>query len=191
MTENTLIIRPATRQDLNAIGTLHRTVARISQGIARTESELTNAYFTDLFHTVEKHGLMLIAVDAAGQIIGEIHAAKSGLTIFDHNLIGLTIVVHPDVQGKGIGKQLFSAFLTDVQRRFPEVRRVELESRASNEKSTGLYRSMGFVDEGRMKNKTRNADGSFEDSLLMAWYGPQTETGQQALANKDINRQTR
>ena len=166
-------IHNATRPDLDAIGTLHRTVARISQGIARTESELIDTYFTDLFDTVEKQGIMLVAVDAAGQIIGEIHAAKSGLTIFDHNLIGLTIAVHPDEQGKGIGKQLFSAFLTDVQRRFPEVRRVELESRASNQKSIGLYHSMGFVEEGRMKNKTRNADGSFEDSLLMAWYKPE------------------
>jgi len=167
-----MAVRPAIRPDLNAIGTLHRTVARVSQGIARTEPELNEAYFMDLFDTVEKHGLMLVAVNGTGQIIGEIHAAKSGLTIFDHNLMGLTIVVHPYEQGKGIGKQLFSAFLTEVQGRFPEVRRVELESRASNLKSIGLYLSMGFVEEGRMRNKTRNADGSFEDSLLMAWYRP-------------------
>lgn len=168
----TLTVRHATRPDLDAIGTLHRTVARISQGIARTEPELTDAYFGSLFDTVEKHGLMLISIDTAGQLIGEIHAAKSGLVIFDHNLMGLTIVVHPDAQGKGIGKQLFSAFLTEAQKRFPEVRRVELKSRASNEKSIGLYRSMGFMEEGRMKSKPRNANGSFEDSLLMAWYRP-------------------
>ena len=171
-TKNTLTIRLANRLDIDAICTLHRTVARISQGIARTESELTEAYFKSLFDSVERHGLMLAAVDQAGRVIGEIHATKSGLTIFDHNLMGLTIAVHPNEQGKGIGKQLFRAFLTDVQRRFPEVRRVELESRASNEKSIGLYRSVGFVLEGRMRNKTRNADGSFEDSLLMAWYKP-------------------
>lgn len=170
MTENSLTIRFATRQDLDAISTLHRTVARVSQGIARTEPELTDAYFGGLFDTVEKRGLMLIAVNGAGQIVGEIHAAKTGLTIFDHNLMGLTIVVHPDEQGKGIGKQLFGAFLTEVQRRFPEVRRVELESRASNQKSIALYRSVGFMEEGRMKNKDCNADGSFEDSVLMAWY---------------------
>ena len=167
-------IRTATRQDAKAIGALHRTVAQISQGIARTEPELTSAYFADLFETVRKCGLMLVAVNEAGQLIGEIHAAKSGLHIFEHNLMGLTIAVHPDHQGKGVGKQLFRAFFDDVNYHFPEVRRVELESRASNEASIGLYRTVGFVEEGRMKNKTRNADGTFEDSVLMAWYKPVT-----------------
>ncbi len=76
-------IRIATRQDTKAIEALHRTVARISQGIARTEPELTEAYFTELFDTVAKQGLMLVAVNEAGQLIGEIHALKSGLHIFD------------------------------------------------------------------------------------------------------------
>jgi len=167
-------IRTATRQDTDAIRKVHRRVARISQGIARTEAELTDAYFAGLFDTVEQVGLMLVAIDETDQLIAEIHASKSGLRIFDHVLMGLTIVVDPDAQGKGVGKALFRAFLSEVQRVFPEVRRVELESRSSNGASIGLYERVGFVHEGRMRNKTRNADGSFEDSLLMAWYKPET-----------------
>lgn len=167
-----VIIRKATDQDKKAIVELHRKVARISQGIARTEAEITDQYVDHLFTTVERHGLMLVALDAVGQLVAEIHAVKYGLHIFDHILTGLTIAVHPDYQGKGIGKMLFQAFLEEVQRTFPEVTRVELESRASNQKSIGLYHSLGFVQEGRMKNKTRNKDGSFENSLLMAWTKP-------------------
>lgn len=169
---NMVSIRRATIQDKAAILALHRNVARISQGIARTENELTDQYTDDLFRTVERQGLMLVATDPANQLVAEIHASKYGIHIFDHVLTGLTIAVHPDYQGKGVGKKLFQTFLDDVQQTFPEVSRVELESRASNQKSIGLYQSLGFVEEGRMKNKTRNNDGSFEDSLLMAWTKP-------------------
>ncbi|GAB3957732.1 GNAT family N-acetyltransferase [Spirosoma harenae] len=162
-------IRKARPNDKNAIMDLHRSVARISQGIARTEAELTESYFDTLFRTVD---IMLVGTNEANQVIAEIHASKYGLRIFDHILTGLTIAVHPDYQGKGIGKKLFQAFLEEIQQTFPEVIRIELESRASNQKSIGLYRSIEFVEEGRMKNKTRNIDGSFEDSLLMAWTKP-------------------
>lgn len=172
-----VIIRRATAQDKNAITDLHRNVARISQGIARTETEITGQYVNGLFLTIAQHGLMLVATDPANQLVAEIHASKYGLHIFDHILTGLTIAVHPNYQGKGIGKKLFLAFLDEVQRTFPEVGRVELESRASNRKSIGLYQSVGFVQEGCMKNKTRNKDGSFEDSLLMAWTKPGFDFG--------------
>ncbi|UFH51898.1 GNAT family N-acetyltransferase [Spirosoma sp. KNUC1025] len=174
-------IRKATYQDKEALCALYKVVARISQGIARTEDEITDQYIDGLFRTIEQQGLMLVAVDPANQVIAEIHASKYGLRIFDHILTGLTIAVHPDYQGKGVGKQLFRAFLDDVQQLFPEVGRVELESRASNQKSLGLYHSLGFVQEGCMKNKTRNMDGSFEHSLLMAWTKPGFGTSQESV----------
>ena len=167
-----VLIRKATLLDKESIVDLYRTVAQVSQGIARMEDEITEQYVDSLFATIETHGLMLVAIGPTNQLIAEIHASKYGLRIFDHILTGLTIAVHPDYQGKGIGKTLFQAFLDEVQQTFPEVGRVELESRASNQKSIGLYRSLGFVQEGCMKNKTRNKDGSFEDSLLMAWTKP-------------------
>lgn len=105
-------------------------------------------------------------------LIAEIHAGKYGMDIFNHILTGLTVVVHPEYQGKGLGKQLFSAFLNEIAQNHPEIGRVELESRASNTKSIGLYKDMGFELEGLMKNKSRNEDGTFENSILMAWTNP-------------------
>ncbi|WP_080055234.1 GNAT family N-acetyltransferase [Spirosoma aerolatum] len=165
-------IRKATTIDKDAILQLHREVARISQGIARTEPEITEAYIETLIQTTARQGLMLVAIIDSEAVIAEIHASKYGLRIFDHILTGLTIAVHPAYQGKGIGKKLFQAFLDNVQQLFPEVSRVELESRSSNQKSIGLYQRLGFELEGRMKHKTRNQDGSYEDSLLMAWTKP-------------------
>ncbi|HEX2535746.1 MAG TPA: GNAT family N-acetyltransferase, partial [Chitinophagaceae bacterium] len=116
---------------------------------------------------------LLFEEGESGALLAAVHAVKYGLRIFDHILTGLTIVVHPSWQGRGLGKALFTAFLRTLEASRPDIRRVELESRASNTRSIGLYQSLGFVPEGVLRNKTRNADGSFEDSLLMAWTAPE------------------
>lgn len=168
-----MIIRKATAEDLSPLTALYREVARISQGIARTESEVSLPYIHTLFEQTSQQGLMLVGIDVeTDELVAEMHASKYGLHIFDHILTSLTIVVKPSYQGRGVGKSLFTAFLSEVDTHWPEVGRIELESRSTNQQSIGLYKSLGFVEEGRMVNKTRNADGRYEDSLLFARTKP-------------------
>lgn len=168
-----MIIRKATTEDLSPLTALYREVARISQGIARTEGEVSLHYIYTLFEQTSQQGLMLVGIDVeTDELVAEMHASKYGLHIFEHILTSLTIVVKPSHQGRGVGKALFTAFLDEVDAHWPEVGRVELESRSTNHKSIGLYQSLGFVQEGRMINKTRNADGGYEDSLLFARTKP-------------------
>jgi ribosomal protein S18 acetylase RimI-like enzyme len=168
-----MIIRKALIKDKKAVYDLYKEVAKNERGIARMEDEITEQYMETMFDSVERQGIMLVGVDENSQmLIAEIHATKYGIKIFDHILTHLTLVVHPDYQRKGLGKTIFQTFLEEAVNHFPETRRIELESRASNQKSIGLYKRLGFVQEGIMRNKTRNKDGSFEDSLLMAWTNP-------------------
>lgn len=168
-----MTVRPATPADHTSLLALHRAVAEDPNGIARMPDEITEAYIASLLAISPPHGLQQVLETETSELIGEIHASKYGLRIFEHILTNLTIVVHPNWQGKGVGKQLFSRFLDEVRQQFPEIRRVELEARASNEASLGLYRSLGFVQEGIYQNKTRNRDGSFVDSIPMAYAVPE------------------
>lgn len=164
-----MTIRPTTPLDHAILLALHRAVAEDPNGIARLPEEITDEYIASLLTISPPSGLQLVVTNEARQLIGEIHAGKYGLRVFEHILANLTVVVHPDYQGKGIGKALFTRFLEDIRQRFPEIRRIELEARASNEASLGLYRSLGFEQEGVYRNKTRNRDGSFVDSIPMAY----------------------
>lgn len=169
-----MIIRKALQKDKEAIYKLYKEVAENERGIARMQDEITEEYIDIIFDSVERQGIMLVSVDEVNHaLIAEIHATKYGVKIFNHILTNLTIVVHPNYQGKGFGKKIFQVFLDEVVNNNPEIRRIELESRASNQRSIGLYKQLGFVQEGRMRDKTRNKDGSFEDSLLMAWTNPE------------------
>ena len=164
--------RLATEADHEQILDLYRLTARLSGGIARTEEEITPEYvMANTRKAIAENGLIMVAT-LGNDLVGEIHAHQYGIRIFRHILTNATVVVHPDFQNKGVGKQLLAAFLDFIRQHRPDIRRVELESRATNQKSIALFTGSGFVREGTMKNKTRNADGSFEDSLMFAWENP-------------------
>jgi ribosomal protein S18 acetylase RimI-like enzyme len=164
-----MTIRPATPTDHARLLALHRAVAEDPNGIARMPDEITETYIASLLRIAPPTGLQLVVENNAGELIGEIHGSKYGLRTFNHILGNLTLVVHPDWQGKGIGKMLFTQFLGEVRHLFPEIRRIELEARATNEAALGLYRSLGFVQEGVYRDKNRKQDGSFVDSIPMAF----------------------
>ena len=107
--------------------------------------------------------------DSEGTLIGEIHAYSPGLFCFTHVLSNLTIAVSPRSQGTGVGRRLFESFMEDVIHGMPEVRRVELIARESNDRAIAFYESLGFIREGEFKARIRNVDGSFESDIPMAW----------------------
>lgn len=162
-------IRQTTKGDLSFILQLYKTVAENPRGIARSESEINEDYVQNLWQSIQNGGLGFVAI-ADERIVGEIHASQKGIAIFAHVLSALTIGVHPNFQGQGMGRFLFNEFLTFVENKRSDIYRVELESRASNSAGIHLYESVGFQLEGRMKNQTRNADGTHEDGVTYAWF---------------------
>ncbi len=58
----------------------------------------------------------------------------------------VSIAVHPDFQGRGIGRRLMAAALESLQRRGAEC--VRLEVRPDNVAARRLYESLGFQDVG-------------------------------------------
>ncbi|HJR12945.1 MAG TPA: GNAT family N-acetyltransferase [Rhodanobacteraceae bacterium] len=81
----------------------------------------------------------------------------------------LTIVVHPGHLERGIGRAMLRDLL-DWAQRDARVGRVELNVRAGNLRAQNLYRSLGFVEEARYRNRVRRIDGRLEDDLGMAWF---------------------
>lgn len=161
-------IRRATLQDEQDIFDLYRSVAGIEGGLARKQNEITKEYIHYNLKASLVRGLSLVAVDPAEKIIGEIHAYKLEPTVFEHVLSELTIAVHHNYQGKGIGKKLFSEFLRIVDTDFSDIYRVELIARESNDKAISFYKNLGFAIEGRLRKRIANSDGTFEDDIIMA-----------------------
>ncbi|SHF98397.1 GNAT family N-acetyltransferase [Pedobacter caeni] len=166
------IIRKATPEDASQIFELYKTVSKNIGGLARTENEITRAYVENFSNKSFENGLQFVVIDPLNEqeIIAEIHCYQLEPGVFKHILSELTVAVHPEYQGKGLGKQLFQALLGDVQLNRPDILRVELIARESNIKAIQLYENLGFKIEGRFENRINNGNNSFEADIPMAWF---------------------
>lgn len=160
------------KQDLQKLQTLYKLVAIQGNGIIRNEKEVTQDYIKGFMEKSLKNGLMLLAKKEDSSIIGEIHAYPSDIFAFRHILSDLTIVVHPDYQGRGVGRKLFGQFLNAVKEHHRHFCRIELYVRAHNHKVHAFYKSLGFIDEGHHENKILTGELTFETPIHMVWFNP-------------------
>jgi len=159
-----------TPKDTAEVLALYRRVAREPGGIARLEDEVSEAYVRKFLASTVADGVGLVATEGSGAIVAEIHAYKPGPYCFSHVLSELTVVVDPAEQGERIGKSIFTAFLQVVSEAHPEVSRVELIARQSNQRAIQMYKSLGFRAEGKLVGRIKNVDGSLESDIPMAWF---------------------
>jgi putative acetyltransferase len=169
-TMDNILIRRSFVNDIPSIEELYLRVAEIEGGLARTVPEITREHVEHFVSKSISDGIELVASShSAGRIIGEVHCYRNGVATFAHVLGDLTIAVDPEYQGKGIGKLLFTELLNEVITKCPDILRIELIARESNERALRFYESLGFKREGRLEKRIRSVKGGFEDDIFMAW----------------------
>lgn len=167
-------IRTAEPEDLLKIKQLYKQVALQEGGIARLEHEITEAYIEDFLKKSLESGFILVAENPE-ELIAEMHAYKPGPSVFDHILSDLTIVVHPAFQGKKLGRTIFTIFLEEIGLNRPDIGRVELIARESNQKAIQFYQSFGFRIEGRLEMRIKTPQKIYEAAIPMGWQNPNYE----------------
>jgi ribosomal protein S18 acetylase RimI-like enzyme len=169
--------RTAQFEDWPKVKALHFEVSKQKNGIARWEDEVTDEYVQKFMEKVIASGIMIVGEhpDAPDAIIAEIHATQPDIRVFNHLMTDLTIAVHPDFQGKKIGRTLFTIFLEEIATNRPDIGKVELVTRESNERALSLYQSLGFSIEGRLEMRIKTPDGNYEADIPMGWQNPNFE----------------
>ncbi|WP_082995004.1 MULTISPECIES: GNAT family N-acetyltransferase [Aquimarina] len=169
------IVRPVQVSDIQNIYQLYKKIGKQSGGIIRVSSEITLDYIQDFVHKSISDGLILAIphLEYEHQVIAEIHAYRIPISAFRHILTDLTIVVNPEFQGQGLGKLLFTSFLTKIKTSYPHILRVELFVRENNTNTIQFYEKLGFINEGKHHQKIKNLDHSIETPIHMAWFNPE------------------
>lgn len=161
--------RAGQAEDRSALLALYQVVASQSGSLARRAEEMDASYVEGISLAALNRGVWILAEDAAG-LCGSIHASRPLLRDFQHVLGELTIVVHPRIQGQGVGRALFTRFVEHVRDHEPGILRIELITRDGNIRARKIYEKLGFELEGRLRNRVRHPDGRFEDDLFYAWH---------------------
>jgi len=159
----TVVLRPTTPADADALLDLYVATASGKSGLARDPDEIDRAYVEGFLAKAE----ISIAAWEGATAVGEIHAGRLGPRQFAHDLLDLTIAVRPTSQGQGIGRRLFEALFDAARALMPRIERVELFVRAGHVDALRLYERLGFAVEARFKHRVRLSDGTVEDDLAM------------------------
>jgi putative acetyltransferase len=163
-------LRPTTPVDAPAVLALYRATAGApDSGLARAPDEMDLAWVQGFLARATASGASL-GVWAGDALAGEIHASRMGARQFDHNLMDLTVAVHPDWQGQGVGARLFDGLFAAAGAMSPKIERIELAVREGNTGAIRLYERLGFVQEGRHPGRVRLPDGRVEMDLTMAKF---------------------
>ncbi len=160
-------IRDAVPEDAVALWQAELETVAVPGRLVSAPSELDLASFRTKIQAAVGRGSYVVA-EVDGLVCGHAYLELMPLAAVRH-VCRLTIVVHPGHTGTGIGTALI-AHLQEWARRQPEIRKIELLVRASNVGAMRLYARMGFVEEGRLRERVRLDAETFVDDIAMGWF---------------------
>jgi len=162
-----MLIRRATQEDAAALWRAEVETARTPGQLVSRPDELVLGAFVTKLGELSAAGSYVVAEDG-GTIVGHALVERTPLVALRH-VTRLTVVVHPGHTGRGVGTALIQ-HLQHWASVEPDVEKIELLVRSTNTGAVKLYRRLGFVEEGRLKNRVRLPDGQLVDDVAMAWF---------------------
>lgn len=163
MSERGFEIAPIAEAHIEAFHAALDAVARERRYLAFLEAPPIERVRTFVRDNIQRGHPQFVAT-SEGRLVGWCDVIPMSLPIFAHaGVLGIGIV--DGFRGRGIGRALMETVI-DAAWTFG-LTRIELSVRTHNANAISLYRTLGFVEEGRKVHAIR-VDGRYEDSMLMA-----------------------
>jgi ribosomal protein S18 acetylase RimI-like enzyme len=168
-----LIIREATRLDAHAVARILKEGA--DRGlVARSDEVDPGACSRQIeFARAATNSLVVVATIPSGdddEVIGLLTLEGAPLLRL-YDVARLNMAVTPAHQGSGVGRALVQ-YATECADASGQIRKIELLTRANNERAIRLFSKLGFVEEGRLRARLRQDDGTYLDDVCMARFKP-------------------
>jgi ribosomal protein S18 acetylase RimI-like enzyme len=165
-------IREARQEDAPLLAAAERAIARVPGQLASLPDEiLDDAVRQKIVDLDGGRGVFLVA-ERAGAVVGHAFLEPLSTLAVTSHVLRLMIAVHEGHQRQGVGRALMNELLRWAKPN-PRVEKIELQVRSSNARAIALYRSLGFVEEGRKTRRLKIGPGEYIDDLYMAlWVGP-------------------
>lgn len=120
---------------------------------------------THLRSMAEGRTRLLTALDGEGHVVGTAFLTLNTHGLMRHWVWVFTVMVHPSLQGRGVGRELMEA-VADAARGFEGVEAVRLTCRGDTGADT-FYATCGYKEVGRVPRAIRVSDDDFRDDVTM------------------------
>lgn len=107
--------------------------------------------------------------DEKPELIAVVSAVPLGINVcVGHVLTDLTVVVHPEFQKLGLGKELAVKFLTVIKQECTHIGIVEFFIRETATDTIKYFESIGFKQQGKLDGRIKTIHG-YEAELVLSW----------------------
>ncbi|HUF59370.1 MAG TPA: GNAT family N-acetyltransferase [Actinomycetota bacterium] len=165
--DETLEIRPARPADAHAFLEHWTAIVAEERFVRSEEVQMSARAYRRRFRQRSDLETNLLAFDGA-RLVGHVTVQRERHPVTRH-VGSLAIAVAADARGRGIGHRLMVEAIAWAKQ--AGVEKLVLSVYPHNDAAIALYRSFGFVKEGRLARHSRKSYG-YEDEILMAvWIG--------------------
>ncbi|MFO0703233.1 MAG: GNAT family N-acetyltransferase [Patescibacteria group bacterium] len=125
------------------------------------------SYIMDCLSKIERGDMVKLYAELDGKIVAEgsverdFRTKKRGL---HRAMIGLTVA--KEFRGQGIGRALMQKLIDETKINMPDIRIIYLTVFGQNSKAISLYKSLGFVEFGRLPEGLLHK-GHYDDYVFM------------------------
>jgi homoserine dehydrogenase len=162
-----LEIRPARPSDARAFLEFWTAIVAEERFVRTEEVRTTRRQYRRLFRKRSPAESHLLAFEG-GRLVGHVTVQREQHPV-THHVGSLAIAVAADVRGRGIGRRLMEEAL--AWSTGAGIEKLVLSVYPHNEAAIALYRSFGFVEEGRLARHSRKSYGYEDEILMAAWIG--------------------
>ncbi|MBV7276560.1 GNAT family N-acetyltransferase [Clostridiaceae bacterium UIB06] len=115
-------------------------------------------------NALEKNNALFIIAEVDGKVVGNLNFSGGPRKRIAHvGEFGVSVL--KEYWGNRIGEELIR-YLIDWSKNSKIIKKINLRVRTENKRGIGLYKKLGFLEEGVLK-RDYLIDGEFYDSLLM------------------------
>lgn len=165
------IIRTARIEDSAALLDIQREVVGEGQYFISVSDEFNKTIEEQqewVINTLANERETLLVAEISGQIVGWICFNTQNRKRLSHTG-SLGIMVKKEMRNSGIGRLLLEELLTWAQKN-PMIEKVSLAVFAANTRAITLYKSLGFVEEGRKIKEYKLNEHEYLDDVLMCKF---------------------
>lgn len=168
-------VRKARLEDANGIYEVYKSSASVYEhSLTQSSDEVKLDYIKkDVIQPALDLGLILVAENEKGKIIGSFKSYTSPYKTLAHTMSNTTFVTTPDYEGKKAFVILINKFFETIRNEYPHIKYVDGVPHSSNTTAIKEYLKVGYEIKGTLKDKILNKDTrTFEDEIIILWTNP-------------------